>query len=152
MCVVYCMQVVKVVCFVVEDREELVVGKQLLVDMMMVQQVKEVFVWDLLEGLFELVEVCLVVQDVEVEVVFLLMSFVENECFLVNKQGQVEGFQEFFFDLEMLVLLVVCVGLFVVDVLFFVGQYFEEIKVFFVRFVFGFGDVGSFVCFGVVMY
>lgn len=152
MCVVYCMQVVKVVCFVVEDREELVVGKQLLVDMMMVQQVKEVFVWDLLEGLFELVEVCLVVQDVEVEVVFLLMSFVENECFLVNKQGQVEGFQEFFFDLEMLVLLVVCVGLFVVDVLFFVGQYFEEIKVFFVRFVFGFGDVGNFVCFGVVMY
>lgn len=55
------MQVAKAARSAAEDREELAAGKQLLADMMMVQQVKEVFAWDLLEGLSELIEACLAV-------------------------------------------------------------------------------------------
>ena len=55
------MQVAKASSSAVEDREELTAGKQLLADMLMVQQVKDVFAWDPLEGLSELVEACLAV-------------------------------------------------------------------------------------------
>ena len=61
MCAAHCMQVAKAARCAAEDREELAAGKQLLADMTMVQQVKEVFAWDLLEGLSELVEACLAV-------------------------------------------------------------------------------------------
>lgn len=40
--------------------------------------------------------------------VFLSVGSVENEHFLANKQGQVEGSQELLSDLEMLVPLVAC--------------------------------------------
>ena len=55
------MQVAKAASSAVEDREELTAGKQLLADMMMVQQVKDVFAWDPMEGLSEPVEACLAV-------------------------------------------------------------------------------------------
>jgi len=80
---------------------------------------------------FELVEACLAVQDVEVEVMFLSVGSVENERFLANKQGQVEGFQELLSDLEMLVPFVACGGLFAADALPSVGPYSEEIMALF---------------------
>ena len=61
MCAAHCMQVAKAASLAAEDREELAAGKQLLADMMMVQQVKEVFAWDRFEGFSELVEACLAV-------------------------------------------------------------------------------------------
>ena len=61
MCAAHCMQVAKAASSAVEDREELTAGKQLLADMMMVQQVKDVFAWDPMEGLSEPVEACLAV-------------------------------------------------------------------------------------------
>ena len=42
-CDAHCMQVAKVACFAAEEKEELAVGKQLWVDMMMALQVKGVF-------------------------------------------------------------------------------------------------------------
>jgi len=108
--------------------------------------VKEVFAWDLLKAGSERVEACLVVQDVEVEVVFSSVNSVKNEHFLVNKQGQVEGFQELLSVLEMLLQLVVGGDLFAV------GLYSEEIAALFAWPVLGFGDVESLVHSGVAMY
>lgn len=77
----------------------------------------------------ELVEACLAVQDVEVEVAFLSVGSVENEHFLANKQGQVEGrtFQQLLSGLEMLVQWVACSGLSAVDAPLSVGLDSEEI-------------------------
>lgn len=61
MCAAHCTQVAKAASSAAEDREELTAGKQLLADMMMVQQLKEVFAWEPLEGLSGLVEACLAV-------------------------------------------------------------------------------------------
>ena len=57
--------------------------------------------------------------------VFLSVGSVENEHFLVNKLGQVEGFQELLSALEMLLQLVACGDLFAV------GLYSEEITALF---------------------
>jgi len=68
---------------------------------------------------------------VEVEVLFLFVGSVESEHFLANKQGHVEGFQEFLSDLEMLIPLVACGGLFAVDAPLSVGPYSEKIMTLF---------------------
>lgn len=84
--------------------------------------------------------------------VFLSMSSAENERFLANKQGQVEGSQELLSDLEMLVPLMACVGLSAADAPLSVGQHSEEIKALFARPVLGFGDAGSLARSGVAMH
>ena len=55
------MQVAKAAGPAAEEKEELTAGKQLLVDMTKIQQVKEVFAWDPLKAVSELVEACLAV-------------------------------------------------------------------------------------------
>lgn len=155
----HCMQVVKVAHSAAEEKEEQVVGKQLLVDMKMALQVKEVFALSLLEVVSELVGAWLAVQAVEVEVEIWSLGSVENEHFLANQQGQVEEtlssaeekkYQWFPSDLEIPVQLVACGGLFDVDAHLLVCQGSEEIKAFFA--LPALGDVGRLVHSGLAMY
>ena len=55
------MQVAKAARSAAEEKEKLTAGKQLLADMTKIQRVKEVFAWDLLKAVSELVEACLAV-------------------------------------------------------------------------------------------